>query len=189
MAYTGYIDWHRLGRTRPWTDTRQGNTFVYAYWTADHGYSEHDRGVGLLKPRAQHPDWFLYAEQADKILFSALPDGLVASPNLTQVYDTHLTARPLLGSILLGTVQTTYAYPDQSAYWWASGNDLTRPGRRLLKQLSMLYLRPPIIVTFLEIKPMKQVVPGAAGDKATSPEAPGHDPSPGVVDAGDKSSR
>lgn len=167
MGHTGYIDWHRLARTRPWTDTGEGNTFIYAFWLADYGRSEQDHGVNLLKGEGEHPDWFLYSDAADRLLFSVGVDELIVSPNITDVYDSHLTSRPLIASILLGTAKATYASADRTAYWWASVRDLTRPGKRLVKEISMLYLRPPVIITFLETKPMRQMVPEATGDTAT----------------------
>lgn len=168
MGHTGYIDWHRLARTKPWIDTEEGRSFVFAFWLADYGRTDKDHGLGLLKGEGSHPDWFLYADTADRMLFSVGVDDLIVSPNITEVYDTHLTSRPLIASILLGTAQATYAAPDHSAYWWASVRDLTRPGKRLVKEISMLYLRPPVIITFLELnQPISQMVPEATGDTAT----------------------
>jgi hypothetical protein len=178
VGHTGYIDWHRLARTKPWTDTGEGHSFVFAFWLADYGHTNHDHGLGLLKGEGSHPDWFLYAETADRMLFSVGVDDLIVSPNITEVYDTHMTSRPLIASILLGTAKATYAAPDRTAYWWCSVRDLTRPGKRLVKEISMLYLRPPVIITFLEMnKPMKQVVPGTTGDTATVNGVPGQQPS------------
>lgn len=174
VGHTGYIDWQRLARTRTWS-AAGGNTFVYAFWLADYGRNTSDHGVGLLKGEGAHPDWFLYADNADKVLFSVLPDGLELSPNAVEVFDTTLTSAPIVASTLLGSAASTYV-SSANQYWWAAHNDLTRAGKRLVKELSMLYLRAPVLVTFLEIQPMRQVVPGVSGDTATVTETPGQQP-------------
>lgn len=175
MGHTGYIDWNRLSRT--FTDTRYGNTFVCAYWLVDYGRNQHDHGVSLLKGEGSHPDWFINAERADLTLRASVGLSITASPNVTEVFDTDQfdsswTAKPLLASVLLGNADTTYV--KDGHYWWCAMQDLTRPGRRMVKDLSMLYLRPPVIVSFLGLQPMKAVDPGAAGDSATVVIAPGH---------------
>ncbi len=181
MSHSGYIDWHRLARYG--TDTGQGGTAVFAYWLVDYTRSEADAGVTVLKHEGAHPDWFLHADHADQLVFSVGADELVASPNVAEVYDTNLTSKPLLASICLGTAAATYRSPDSAGYWWCAMNDLTRPGRRLIKELSMLYLRTPVIVTFMDWQPMKSTDPGADQDSATVTAAPGDNTLTAVMDA------
>lgn len=180
MSHSGYIDWHRISRHG--TDTRQGSTVVFAYWLVDYTTNIADDGVTVLKHEGEHPDWFLHADHADQLVFSVGVDELIPSPNVGEVYDTHLTSRPLLATVCLGTAAATYQAPDGD-YWWCALGDLTRAGRRVVKELSMLYLRSPVIVTFMDWRPMKTAVPGADQGSATVTAAPGHNDLTAVIDA------
>lgn len=178
MLDSGYINWFRLNQT--WYDTGQGSTFVYAFWLADYTQRGRDHGVGILKPENAHPDWFVHAESAESVVFSVTPGDWVISPNLTDVYDTHdthdthLTSRPVLAAVCLGTSDAVYANARRTAYWWCGYDDLIRPGKKLIQRLTDLYLRPPVILTYLNLPPMRPAVPGVAGDSATVTEAPGY---------------
>jgi hypothetical protein len=167
---SGYIDWHRMHHQLQ--DTALGSTFVYAFWLADYGYNTQDHGLRLVKPRGAHPDPFIYAPGADEVLFSVSHDSWSVSPNLAQVYDTHLTSRPALASVCLGTSSSLYARDGE--YWWAARGDLTRSGRRVIKDLSHLYGRTPVLLTYLVFRPIDPPFPGVTGDSATVAEAPGH---------------
>jgi hypothetical protein len=169
---SGYIDWHRLHTHL--RDTGTGSTFVYAFWLADYDRNARDYGLMLIKPGGAHPDPFIYGTGADEVLFSVARDGWSISPNLTGFYDTHLTSRPALGAICLGT--STHLYAQGEDYWWCAYPDLTRTGRKLVKQLSELYGRTPLLLTYLSLHPIDPAVPGATGDSATVAEAPGHPP-------------
>ncbi len=147
---SGYVDWHRLHRTKPWQSTSRGSTCVWAFWLADYGRSEHDHGVGVLKAPNRHPDWFINSTLADEMLFSVLHAHVLLSPNAEGVFEPNFAvSRSLLGAALLGTADTTYASRDDGRFWWCSSRDLTRRGRRLLDAMSTLYLRDPVIVTSL----------------------------------------
>lgn len=172
MGYSGYIDWQRLRRA-PWHNTREGSTYVYAFWPVDHGRSRTDHGISLLKAEDSHPDWFLHAEHAGHLLTGTVDPDEVVSPNFATVFTEQLNTRPLLGSLLLATSSATYAQPDRNRYWWCAPQDLTGPGRRLLKATSTLYLRQPVLLTFLSLVPMRQVVPEAPRDPATVAGASG----------------
>lgn len=149
MGDSGIIDWERLDRTLPWVKQRQGHsTFVYAFWLADYGRATRDHGVSLLKAEGRHPDWYVHAESADHVLVAYTPPKSSVSPNFMQVFADKLSSKPLLGSLLLGTVDACYKRLDQM--WWACEADLTGQGRRLLRKLDHLYERRHILVTFVE---------------------------------------
>lgn len=171
MGSTGYIDWHRITRPPFIADQRSGlQTCVFAFWTVDYGRSDTDHGVTLLKREGGHPDWFIHSDTADQVLAAyAKPDSIV-NPAYTEVFDA-LAAKPLLASVLLGTSAICYrevgVHSSPGQLWWASEKDLTRPGRKLMKALTDLYLRPPTLVTFINPRPMKEGNPGARVDQAT----------------------
>ncbi len=174
MTHSGYIDWHRISKLG--VEVRQGTTFVYAYWLVDFDRSTRDHGVTLLKDEDEHPDWFIHADPADSLLYSVLDSNLIASPNAEQVYGVDgstVYARPLLGSVCLGSASTTYRHRD-GLYWWCAVDDLTRQGRRLIKELSMLYLRQPVIVTFMSLDPMGQAGPGRRDPATVTPSGDPH---------------
>jgi hypothetical protein len=151
LSDSGYIDWHSLTRARPWLETRKGQTYVYAFWSVDYGSSNVDRGVSLLKRDDRHPDWFLYAEQADHVLTAYCHPNTLVSKNFMDVFDSSLSARPLLASILLGTANAAYVSLDEKQHWNCSVDDLSRRGKRLVKDLDLLYLRAPTLVTFVDL--------------------------------------
>lgn len=159
MSESGYIDWHRLCQS--WQDTGEGSTFVYAFWLSDHRLSGPDPGLTILKKQGAHPDWFIHADSADCVLYSVCRRDWVVSPNLTEIYDTHLTSRPALASVCLGTTDAVYADASRTSYWWCGYDDLIRPGKKLIRQLSTLYLRPPVILTYLSLSPMSPSAPGS----------------------------
>lgn len=149
MGSSGYIDWHRLDTTIPWVRCRTGeHTYVYAFWLADYGRNPTDHGVSLLKGEAEHPDWFVHASTGDHVLTAYTPPGTIVSPNAGLVFAGHGAARPLLAGVMLGSVDCIYR--TTGGMWWASEDDLTRRGKRLLKNLNELYLREPVLVTFVD---------------------------------------
>jgi hypothetical protein len=151
VGNSGYIDWHRLDTSMPWIRQRQGeHTYVYAFWLVDYGRATKDHGVGLLKNESEHPDWFVHAATADHVLAAYTAPQTIVSPNFQSVFADNLSARPLLGSVLLGSTDCSYRNGDQFL-WWAADQDLTRRGRRLIKDLNQLYLRPPVLVTFVDV--------------------------------------
>lgn len=170
MGSTGYVDWHRITRGPFIGDLRAGlQTSVFAFWTVDYGRSTRDRGVTLLKAEGGHPDWFIHADRADHVLAAYAHPQSMVNAGFMQVFDT-LQSKPLLGSLLLGTSNLYYKHigrDDPDAAWFASRDDLTRAGRKLLARVDDLYLRPATIVTFIDPRPMSQADPGAQEDQAT----------------------
>lgn len=152
MSASGYVDWHRMDRTL--TMVRQGpeqSTSVYAFWLVDYGTSERDHGISVLKSHGQHPDWFIHGDKADHVLAAYTPVKTMVSPNFRLVFDNSLAARPLLGSVLLGTSDAVYRVRvERDRLWWASKDDLTRRGRKLLAELNRLYERDAVLVTFID---------------------------------------
>lgn len=173
MNHSGYVDWHTVMRTSPWVPCSEGQTFVYAFWLVDYGRNRRDHGVALLKPEGAHPDWFLHAERADHLLTAYLPEFCPASPSASEVFDARGLAKPMIGSILLGTASVIYASPSRSAFWSCQPEHLERRGQRIVKDLTTLYMREPLIVTFVDPHPMKETNPGAGQDQATVTPAPG----------------
>lgn len=160
MGSSGYIDWHRLDRTMGWVKHRAGqHTYVYAFWLVDFGRNDRDRGVSLLKD-GTHPDWFIHAETADHLLGAYANPTVSVSPNFTRVFDNHLSSRPLLASLLLGTADSIYkTTSEQDRLWWAAKDDLTRPGKRLLKDMNKLYERDAHLITFIDTPTDERVGP------------------------------
>lgn len=158
---TGYINWQRLGRI--WHDTGEGSTFVYAFWPAEQDHHREDSGISLFKPRGKHPDWFVFADGAETVLNSAVHESWVVSPNVSEVYiepeEAEFSNRPVLAAICLGTVNAIYASRSRSAYWWCGHGDLTWQGKTLIRSISALYERPPVLLTYLA---RAQVPVGAA---------------------------
>lgn len=149
MSDSGIIDWNRLDRLLPWIKYRTGySTSVFAFWLADYGRSRRDHGVTVLKPEGRHPDWFLHSETADHVLDAYPPPKSSISPNYTQVFGDKLHAKPLLAAMLIGT--TDAYYQQRERIWWASHDDLTRKGRRLIRKLDGLYERPSVLITFVD---------------------------------------
>lgn len=149
MGSSGYIDWRRLDSSLPWIAYRQGyHTYVFAFWLVDYGHNDLDHGITMLKAEDKHTDWFLHAGTADHVLAAYPHPTSLMSPNFHHVFDEGLSARPLLGSLLLGTADACYRTLDRM--WWAGDKDLTRRGRRQLKNLERLYERPAVLVTFVE---------------------------------------
>lgn len=148
MGSSGLINWHRLDNTLPWVRWRQGErTSVFAFWLVDYGSASKDHGVALLKAEDRHPDWFLHAETADHVLAAYPPPKAAVSPNHHAVFEG-FQSRPLIGSLLLGSIDACYRRMERM--WWASEDDLTWRGKRLLKKLNQLYEREAILVTFVE---------------------------------------
>lgn len=175
LSDSGYIDWHKLSRHPQWTPGADGQTFVYAFWLVDYGRAARDHGVTLLKDEGRHPDWFVHADRADQVLAAYCQGSPIVSHNFGDVFDHAMFARPLLASVLLGTLDGTLRDgPDR--YWTCEPQHLDRRGQRLVKDLSMLYLRQPHIVTFIDVKPMKDNDPGVSEDTATVGAAPGLPP-------------
>lgn len=172
VAHTGFIDWPRLTRSTAWTNTGEGTTSVYAFWVADYPVS--DTGLAMLRADGMHPDWFCAGMRVDQVISAELRPTDVVSPNLTDVFDNGLYARPLLGAICLGSASATYAVADRTRYWWAAPEDLNRSGVKIIKEVTELYARRPVILTFLDFAPIKHMVPGAPSDTATVVKAPGH---------------
>lgn len=149
MSDSGIVDWGRLDRMLPWIKYRTGqSTSVFAFWLADYGRSRRDHGVTLLKDEGRHPDWFLHSETADHVLAAYPPPKAAISPNYAQVFGDRLHAKPLVAAMLLGTTDACYQMRERM--WWASHDDLTRKGRRLIRALDDLYERPSVLVTFVE---------------------------------------
>lgn len=151
MGQTGYIDWHKLTAGRDWAEVKDTrHTYVYAFWPVDYGRSDVDHGVTLLKNEDLHPDWFVHAEEADSVLAAYCRPQTIVSPSFADVFDVNLAARPLLAAALLGTSSTRYVSADGRRAWWCTSDDLTRRGKKLLKDLNQLYLRTPVVVTFVD---------------------------------------
>jgi hypothetical protein len=149
VASSGYVDWHRLDQSLPWTrHADKLHTYVYAFWLVDYGHNQYDRGLALFKREGAHPDWFIHADSADELIGAFIRPNMVISPNFTQVFENNLTSRPLLAAALLATNNAVYRREGQM--WWAHRSDLTRMGRRLLKQMDRLYERPAVLVTFID---------------------------------------
>lgn len=174
MAHTGILNWSALQKSTNWVNTGLGSTYVYAFWLAD--VPEHptrDSGLAMLRNTGMHPDWFCAAPRTDTVLFPELRPTDVVSPNLTEVFTDGLHARPVLGALCLGAASATYASAAENIYWWAHDNDMTRPGIKIIKDVSDLYARRPVILTFLDFAPIGQVTPGASG-LGHRQETPGH---------------
>lgn len=173
---SGYVDWASLNAPlAPWQDTGEGESFVYAFVLADDdSHWIEDAGVGVLKPSGSHPDWFVHADKADMVLTGQCPPTVSVSANYQQVLGDNFKTRPLLASLCLGTSDAVYATADRSKYWSCDQGDLTRRGRRLFKDMATLYLREPILLTFLDLRPMESAAPGAQRGQATVSSAPGH---------------
>lgn len=162
MGYSGHVNWSRLDRTHPWIRNQDRHTSVYAFWPVDYRHPRRDHGVGLFKAQDRHPDWFLHAETADHVLTAYVRPTMVVSPNLTEVFDDDLVARPLLASVLLGTANAVYRTHEE-LMWWCAVEDLTLKGRLLVTQLSHLYERDPVLVTLVD---------GASDEEQRSPRLP-----------------
>lgn len=165
MDHTGCINWPRTGELT-WTDTRQGSTYVWAYWLVDH--KKH--GLDLLEAQPRGQEWFFAHEDANIMGAPLIVEGEHPSPNFRQVENSS----GLLAAVCLGTAAGTYRSTMRDGYFWAGHRDLTREGRNLVSVLSGLYGRPPVLVTFLRIRPMNQAVPEAAHDSATVDAVSGH---------------
>lgn len=150
MGHSGYIDWHGVSRKKPGAHTSAGQSYVYAFWLVDYGRATADHGVTLLKREDRHPDWFLHAENADGVLVAhARPDTLLDTAGWDKVFGAP-TSRPLLASVLLGTANRVHHEDATAGYWQCAEEDLTSRGKRLIKDLTLLYLRAPVLVTFLD---------------------------------------
>lgn len=151
MGHTGYIDWHHLIAGRTYNSVSDGrHTYVYAFWLVDYGRHQDDHGVTLLKDENLHPDWFIHAEKADHVLAAYCAPQTMVSPSFSDVFEAGLAARPLLASALLGTSSVHYMSANGRHAWWCMPQDLTRRGKKLIKDLTQLYLRDPVIVTFVD---------------------------------------
>lgn len=151
MGNSGYVDWHRLDRTLPWVKVNnQHHTYVYAFWLVDYGSCKRDHGVALFKAEGRHPDWFVHADTADRVLAAYTTPSTVVSPNFTEVFGNKLSSGPLLASVLLGTSDAMYQLRPDGSLWWCDREDLVRKGKRLLGNLDELYGRKAILVTFLD---------------------------------------
>lgn len=151
MGSSGYVNWHKLDRMLPWVRHRAGShTYVYAFWMVDYAGSDEDTGVQIFKKGGQHPDWFIHATTADHVLDAYPHPKTLVSPNFEEVFTSHLKARPLLGSLLLGSTDTAYQNGGVGQMWWCAAEDLNFRGRQVLKQLDRLYERPAILVTFVD---------------------------------------
>lgn len=176
MGESGYIDWISIAANPHWEATGEGTSYVYAFWLADYEQSDQDDGVQVLKAPGTHPDWFLHARTADQVLSGVCPPGVMVSDNYAAVFDElggRFWAKPMLASVLLGTADTIYATPERTEYWWCGYWHLTRRGKRIVRELTMLYQRGVHLVTFLDMRPMKEATPGAAVGQATATAVPG----------------
>lgn len=147
MTHTGFIDWPRLNKSTVWTDTCKGFTYVYAFWLAD--YPNPDTGLAILRGLGMHPDWFCAGMKVDQVLSVEIHPKDIVSPNMNQIYEHGVYARPILAAICLGSADSTFN--NGSYFWWAAPGDLTRQGDRLLKDISALYEREPVLLTFLDL--------------------------------------
>lgn len=164
---TGVINWPR-NNEMGWTDTREGGTFVYAYWLADHS----PRGLDLIDGKNWSEDWFVrhpWAEDVIETVYAGGGTGLSASPNVSYLDDARV-----LAAVCLGTNDGAFYHPTRDGYWWASEGDLSRHGAKVVRELSRLYQRQPLIVTYLGVVPMNVSVPEAAHDPATVVAVSGH---------------
>jgi hypothetical protein len=169
MGESGYINWDMIAALPHWQPRREGQTYVYAFWLVDFDQSPNDDGIALLK-RDGHPDWFLHADTADRLLSGSCPPGVMVSENYSAVFDEiggRFRLKPLVASVLLGTSDVVYATADRSEYWTCGYWHLARRGKRIVRDLTMLYLRAVHIVTFLNMDPMNESTPEAAVGQAT----------------------
>lgn len=135
----------------PWVKVNgQQHTYVYAFWLVDYGTASKDHGVSLLKTSDRHPDWFVHAETADRVLAAYTTPSTWVSPNVRDVFDNHLSASPLLAAVLLGTADVMYMTNSEGRLWWCDRGDLSWSGKRLLRRLDRLYERRAVLVTFLD---------------------------------------
>lgn len=170
MGATGYINWDLIAQLPHWETTREGTTFVYAYWLVDYGVSPYDDGVRVFKRDSAHPDWFIHSDKADRILTSQCLPDLMVSDNYRNVFDERggrFHAKPLLASILLGTSDAVYATHDRRDYWTCAYWNLDRRGKKMVRDLTILYQRGVQIVTFLDLRPMKEATPEVGQGSAT----------------------
>lgn len=165
MVDTGYIDWDKIAASR-WTDTREGGTCVYAYWLSEHRKMHWDSGLDMLR-EIDAPDPFVKVQWAAHMIgaFSS-PTGYV-SPNKSRVYDHEDNTRPILAAMCLGSSGSTFKDPSRDRYWWAAGTDLSFRGRRILRTVSRMYARPPVILTYLDLDPIRSTVPETDSGPAT----------------------
>lgn len=164
MGCSGFLDWHRLERTHPWTVDAEHHTSVFAFWCADYSTPQYDLGLRILKRGdGQHPDWFIHSDTADNVLAAYIPANALVSPNFRTVFHDGAYARPLLGAVLLGTSDATFRSGD--SMWWASFDDLTRRGKRLVADLNRLWERRAFLITFVD----------RTSDEDGVPEAPSTD--------------
>lgn len=152
MGHSGLVNWHRLERTLPWVKVNgQQHTYVYAFWLVDFGrLTRQDSGVEVLKQPGGHPDWFIHAQTADRVLDAFLNPDTWVSPNRGLVFDDASVARPLLASMLVGTSDGMYQTSQEGQLWWCDYGDLTWRGRVVVRHLNDLYERRAILLTFLD---------------------------------------
>lgn len=149
MGNTGYVDWHRLTRTQqPWTASAAGHTSVFVFFPVDYGRNNRDHGVSLLKNEGLHPDWFVHAERGDQVLDAYCQPDTMVSPNYQAIFSDDHASKPLLAGILLGTSDREYISNEYR--WHCTKSHLTRAGKKLIKELTGLYLREPAIITFVD---------------------------------------
>lgn len=152
MGGSGYVDWQRMDRTiSMFRQAPTSSTSVYAFWMVDYGANDRDHGISVFKDEGRHPDWFIHGDKADHVLAAYTPMKTMVSPNFTKVFDNNLAARPLLGSVLLGSSDCVYRVSSENnRLWWAAERDLTYRGRKLLHVLNRLYERDAVLVTFID---------------------------------------
>ncbi len=158
MNHTGCINWPRTGELN-WRDTGEGSMFVFAYWLRDYKFE----GMDLFDQEARGSDWFLRGTDADVVRIWPGGDDVHASPNIAHIDD----GDGILAAVCLGSSAGVYHSPMRDGYFWAGMSDLNAAGRKLVSALSGLYERSPVLITYLDLRPMSPAVPEAAHDQAT----------------------
>lgn len=158
MITTGWINWPKAAELG-WTARRDAISYVWAYWPVEHV----KQNLDLFDQDAPGWDWFLADQAANISGIPPLIEGEFPSPNYPRIEDSP----GVLAAVCLGTCDRAFHSSTHDGYFWAGVSDLSQSGRRLVSTLSGLYHRQPVLVTYMQVRPIRQAVPGAALDKAT----------------------
>ena len=141
---TGWVNWPvRLPHSR-WQDSGEGGMWVHAFWPCDFsaGTDLHDSFIRCTGPEAviALPTQDAPIGDTAATIYDRQPDG-------KEYLDAGV---PVLAAVCLGTTSISYVDADTGAYWQCTEVDLTGRGQALLRTLSNLYSRSPILVTYLD---------------------------------------
>lgn len=169
------IKWPSPGRR--YRDTGEGGAWTYLLYPARHDTPPLDAGLTLVTdPEATvvdavWPDPMARCHSVDTTLALPLPDVVIrdwgriypdddelppyagpldpAPARMAYLEATYNAGSAILGGLLLGS--SRHALVDAAGTYWApTRDDLTRPGRRLLRQLDRYFRRPGWLVTYLD---------------------------------------